>query len=126
MTHPAISPYHGWTGAGKWLWLEGENMHTKGPWIVDETNALGAYGVWTDYVTHPGSDGEGYGSQICSMLPSERQDREQRDADARLISAAPELLEICKRLVDANVDTPGEIIREAQKVILKATGEPQP
>lgn len=51
---------------------------------------------------------------------------EEIDAKFRLIAAAPELLEICKRLVDANVDTPGEIIREAQKVILKATGEPQP
>lgn len=67
--------------------------HTPGPWTVDETKALGAYGVWTDYATHPGHDGTGYGSIVCSMLPDDdRMSREARDANARLIAAAPELL----------------------------------
>lgn len=67
---------------------------TPGPWTVDATVALGAMGVWTDYATHPGHDGAGYGSQICSMLP-ETFDilREQRDANAKLIAAAPDMLE---------------------------------
>lgn len=43
-------------------------MHTPGPWVVDETKALGAYGVWTDGPTHPGHDGAGYPSQICSVI----------------------------------------------------------
>ena len=75
--------------------------HTPGPWHVDTTVSLGAYGVWTDYPTHPGHDGAGYGSQICSMLPVERSDREQRDADARLIAAAPELLTALVETLDA-------------------------
>ena len=77
--------------------------HTKGPWCVDETAAFGAYGVWTDYVTHPGHDGAGYGSQICSMFtPSFKQTdaatRGERDANARLIAAAPNLLAVCRKM----------------------------
>ena len=66
---------------------------TPGPWRVDATVALGAYGVWTAYPTHPGHDGQGYESQICSVLPHEIHDvsREQRDANAALIAAAPDL-----------------------------------
>lgn len=52
--------------------------------MVDATKALGAYGIWTDYATHPGDDGEGYGDQICSMLPTELA-QGPRDADSKLI-----------------------------------------
>lgn len=58
------------------------------PWYVDATKALGAYGVWTDYATHPGYDGAGYPSQICDVLPMTRK-REQRDLDAAFIAASP-------------------------------------
>lgn len=76
--------------------------HTPGPWTVDTTVALGAYGVWTDYATHPGHDGAGYGSQICSVLTvsfknTDRATRHERDANAKLIAAAPDLL---RELVD--------------------------
>lgn len=68
--------------------------HTPGPWRVDETNALGAYGVWTNYATVPGHDGAGYPSQICSVaMDLVGDNREQRDANARLIAAAPDLLD---------------------------------
>ncbi len=77
------------------------SQHTKGPWRVDETKALGAYGVWTDYATHPGHDNAGYPSQICAMpLSDELIDREQRDANARLIAAAPDLLAALIDLVE--------------------------
>lgn len=60
---------------------------TPGPWCVDETKALGAYGVWTDYATRPGHDGAGYGTQICSMIPADiNMAREQRDANAAFIT----------------------------------------
>ena len=63
--------------------------HTPEPWTVDGTKALGAYGVWTDYATHPGHDGAGYGSLICSFeLSSPHISREQRDANAQRICAA--------------------------------------
>jgi len=53
-------------------------------WRVDETKALGAYSVWTDYPTHPGHDGAGYESEICSFQVIE-QPREERDAYAKEI-----------------------------------------
>jgi hypothetical protein len=63
--------------------------HTPGPWIVDETVALGAYGVWKD-VRHTDEPMQ----RICSVFDNNKSDvpREQRDANARLIAAAPDLL----------------------------------
>lgn len=59
---------------------------TPAPWEVDTTKALGAYGVWTGYATHPGHDGAGYPSQICQMPVLNSLDREQRDANAAAIA----------------------------------------
>ncbi len=77
--------------------------HTPGPWCVDKTNSLGAYGVWTDYATHPGHDGSGYGSQICSVItgcfPLTGSNKDERSANALLISAAPDLLAACEELL---------------------------
>lgn len=79
--------------------------HTPGPWVVDNTNAFGVYGVWTDYATHPGHDGAGYGSQICSMFTEsfgqiDKNTRAERDANAKLIAAAPDLLAALKSMVE--------------------------
>jgi hypothetical protein len=109
--------------------------HTKGPWRVDETKALGAYGVWTDYATHPGHDGAGYPSQVCSMGPTTRSEitREQRDANARLIAAAPDLLAAlrslygwkhCMRTVEP--DQLEAALAAAMAAIAKAEGGPNP
>lgn len=88
---------------------------TPGPWRVDGTVALGAYGVWTDYGTHPGDvAGELYPDQVCSVYCNNKShfDRETRDANAKLIAAAPELYEALRdaqsalaMLVDANTTT---------------------
>lgn len=73
---------------------------TPGPWAVDMTNALGAYGVWTDVATHPGHDGAGYPSPICHMPMSGGElklvtgSKDARNANARLIAAAPDGHEI--------------------------------
>lgn len=115
--------------------------HTPGPWTVDETKALGAYGVWTDYATCPGHDGAGYASQICSVFVNVsigknyfggkndgEIDQETRGANARLIAAAPDLLAACKAaLLKFNhnpldkVSVAGDMLREA---IAKAEGSP--
>jgi hypothetical protein len=104
------------------------SKHTPGPWIIDETKALGAYGVWTDYATHPGHDGAWYGSLVCSVYPHNRSDvpREQRDANARLIAAAPDLLAACKAaarwiagntpMVDSSDPILGPIADEADRI----------
>lgn len=100
-------------------------MHTPGPWRVDMTVALGAYGVWTDYATHPGHDGVGYPTQVCSVLPEMKQfrtqdavgfaTRKQRDANAILISAAPDLLAACKAMLEADLYAHAEGIWEFAK-----------
>lgn len=108
-------------------------MHTPGPWMVDETNALGAYGVWTDYATHPGHDGAGYGTQICSVTSlsfslGHAERRSQRDANARLIAAAPDLLAACEdalrcltAAVKVGLNFPPDEVREivAEHAVLK-------
>jgi hypothetical protein len=94
--------------------------HIPGPWVVDATNALGAYGVWTDYATHPGHDGAGYSSQICSLLPNQDEiTREQRDANAALIASAPDLLAALKEVV-AISDRKHDAWDKAKAAIAKA------
>lgn len=114
--------------------------YTPGPWTVDTTNAFGVYGVRTDYATHPGHDGAGYGSQICSMFTvsfqqTDKKTRPQRDANARLIAAAPDLLAACEKFMWEFSDLdeilgddrrPGikarEVIEEIRAAITKAKG----
>lgn len=90
--------------------------HTPGPWRVDETKALGSYGVWTDYAVNPGYDGAGYQEMVCSMRPTESKlPREQRDANARLIAAAPDLLAACEMVLDdpGLTESANDVIRAA-------------
>jgi len=64
--------------------------HTPGPWTVEGTVALGAYGVWAGPW------------QICSVLTESflttdgPRNRSERDANAKLIAAAPDLLAFAK------------------------------
>ena len=77
---------------------------TPGPWRVDGTVALGAYGVWTDYGTHPGDvPGELYPDQVCSVYHMNKSDfdRATRDANAKLIAESPNLL---AELIKAHTD----------------------
>lgn len=80
-----------------------EAKFTKGPWRVDRTVALGAYGVWTEYTVADGATD--HHVQIASVYTGNRSDvsREQRDANAALIAASPELyatLEKCLTVLE--------------------------
>lgn len=119
---------------------------TPGPWMVDATKALGAYGVWTDYATHPGHDGTGYGTEICSMRPADLE-RRARDADAPLIAEyrtlAPQLAKAvssllalqgrvagleaaCRAAYDHAVNDPMARLDQRQLSLLRlALGEPR-
>ena len=78
--------------------------HTDGEWRVDETAALGAYGVWSGPY------------QICSVLTDafhttdKGSGRLERDANARLIAAAPEMLK-CLQFVLQKLDLTSEQMR---------------
>ena len=78
--------------------------HTKGPWIAD-----GAQIFTSDTNV---AQANGY-----------RIDRETVAANARLIAAAPELLEALKAMVEETcVNTVDDIHLQARAVIAKATG----
>lgn len=86
------------------------SKHTPGPWNVGhEDENTGEIEVI--------SDGRPY---VCLVLPGAID--EVTPANARLIAAAPELLEALQRLVDA-VDPESTGWGEAVAVIAKATGE---
>ena len=81
--------------------------HTKGPWAVCYDGRI---------------DGQG-GKFICSFRWStykEFNDNEEDKANARIIAAAPELLEACKEAVYAEVEPDWGMIHAAIK---KAEGE---
>lgn len=105
--------------------MTNEQKHTPGPWVVDRTVALGAYGVWTEYATHPGHDGAGYPSEVCSVFRGNKSDfpQEIRDANAKLIAAAPDLLDACIRAKEMfeDIGIHHELIEFLSEAIDKAT-----
>lgn len=90
--------------------------HTAAPWAVDGNKALGAYAVYAaDWV------------KICEFEPgSNVPPRHERDANARLIAAAPDLLALLEELIDIEGPLPGnaEWAKKVSAAIAKAKGEP--
>lgn len=66
--------------------------HTPGPWSVMAEEVLGAYGIAT---VVPAT-----GSGVVCRVPGNDKTPDERDANARLIAAAPELLEALKQIKD--------------------------
>ena len=93
-------------------------QHTPGPWVMDDAQP----GDLFRHVLHGNGDSFGY---ICRISTN---GNANADADARLIAAAPELLEAlqrlsaqCERLRMAwQLESDAE--RTARAVIAKATG----
>lgn len=97
--------------------------HTPGPWAVTK-GAYGALHVGPATLAHPGRDRMLYNTQRGRDLLA------QREADARLIAAAPDLLNMCERLLgfahhygDANALLAGEgMLASAKALIAQAKG----
>ena len=82
------------------------NKHTPGPWYLsgriemvgDPYSKLGQHALYCARVTHPGFIGD-----ICTVQSADHVDegvtRETAEANARLIAAAPELLEALQSLL---------------------------
>lgn len=97
--------------------------HTKGIWIVS-TNRLeilnnsktGTFGLLAKTFDHEQIDGTGnYGFS-----------REEAEANARLIAAAPDLLEFAKEMegfFEVNTNGYGDLAEMCKKAIAKAEGE---
>ena len=100
-------------------------QHTPGPWI----GAGPSFGdQFPRYTTEITTEDERYGDgyiQICE-LPFHHHD-EENEANARLIAAAPDLLEALKEMLDSHEDVCtgyGEgAADKARAAIAKATGD---
>lgn len=97
------------------------SKHTPGPWAVDDDNRPGM--EWNRHIV----SGD---NAICFMAHSDGKDPEQDEANARLIAAAPELLEELRDAVetikamsgkDLSCD-PHEDVSAFEAAIAKATG----
>ena len=91
--------------------------HTKGPWSATRW-AIGD--GWRVHVLHT-ADNDVHDA-ICDLDTWQSDD--QTEANARLIAAAPELLEACNRCLDfINIHHTGTMLREMlETAIAKAEG----
>lgn len=95
--------------------MENKTMkHTPGPWKA---------GYWGDVVV------DSFGVFIASLrAPKDEMSYEaERDANARLIAAAPELLDLLKRInwafyVDGTTKAVKQVMAETKGIIAKAEG----
>ena len=90
------------------------NKHTPGPWVVDGDET----GLFIRMEKLKGVD------EFLAIYASPNP--KQREADARLIAAAPELLEALRAYQKANRlhnDTEAKLYSEAEAVLTRAVGK---
>lgn len=101
--------------------------HTPGPWEIDPDYRPGM--SWNRHIV----DGSGEG-RICFMSnPGELGNHRECEANARLIAAAPDLLEALEVIAGGDVDVSGTaiivgtgastVMRQVRTAIAKARGE---
>ena len=78
--------------------------HTKGPWKVDEKTeyTISVHAPWSDRVkvVEEQTFGDYRGALICEMhYNSGVPTKEKALANAKLIAAAPDMLEVCKSIL---------------------------
>lgn len=82
--------------------------HTPGPWEIGSINKRDK-NLWWSAVFTPKSTGKFHAPRACDALGV---DREEYEGNARLIAAAPDLLEALRGLIDqleaAGIHIPGE------------------
>lgn len=97
-------------------------MHTPGPWIVEPYDELGGYDCMYGCIgigSHITLDGSDYGQKSCERIEPEVLAR--MESDARLISAAPDLLYALQEFIrNPGGDNTEQIAEDA---INKALGE---
>lgn len=91
------------------------SKHTEGPWVY----SCGA--------VYARKDVDGYGVSCIALMDRENAETSpaERDANARLIAAAPALLEVVRRLVSWDDNTthavPGSLAEQARAALSSAT-----
>lgn len=109
--------------------------HTPGPWRLHANEIVGAEGTPNAWVVAKMAYGAVSQAPVFSWLnPDHYHAHEVTQANARLIAAAPDLLEALKTLCDANIpdgftpiagDPTDTMWANARAAIAKATGETQ-
>ena len=102
------------------------SKHTPGPWIGAGPSFGDPLPRYTTEIVTEREDEDGAATSICE-LPFHHHD-DENEANARLIAAAPELLEALKEIVDAADGAGWEQLdpsfKKARAAIARATGEP--
>lgn len=96
------------------IMTEKMNKHTPGPWKVWSGHEVFVSAVFRD--EENGAEIPDYENQICELYRSQ-----QTQANARLIAAAPELLEMLQKVVHNIGD--GDKRREALDLIKRINGD---
>jgi hypothetical protein len=98
-----------------------DSKHTPGPWIADSAG----YGGWRFDGGYNGVirtlDGFHVFAGPSSFLALRGRDAAEADANARLIAAAPELLEALQYVMSAHGEQLHDAFDAAEKAIAKAT-----
>ena len=101
------------------------SKHTPGPWEWYGPNLLCGGERQSENILNSADDGRPYGDHAA--LIEHHWDGDVAKANARLIAAAPELLEALKEIVDAADGAGWEQLdpsfKKARAAIAKATGE---
>lgn len=92
--------------------------HTPGPWKLDGPDINGIGNVVGFYVAVPSGGRVGQSFANCLVTTNE-----QCEANARLIAAAPELLETLKAMVKLFNGFQGMALTNAKAAIAKAEGK---
>lgn len=95
--------------------------HTKGPWTVEAVNSERLHDICLDYPVPAGGNpilvATVFGDDDLPPI-----DNREASANARLIAAAPDLLAVCKALLDPlRANTLKEVIRMAGAAVARAT-----
>ena len=97
-----------------------DSKHTPGPWTTEYENTHGA----VNYSIHPPTakkieDGIARGRVYTRPLAYSIKE----EANARLIAAAPDLLEACENIENDGGQVPEHVWKMIQAAIAKATGD---
>jgi len=98
--------------------MAADTRHTPGPWIGAGPSFGGPLPRYTTEITTEYEGAEGEVISICE-LPFAHHD-DENEANARLIAAAPDLLEALKTIVENGGIGPEDMFHDARDAIRKA------
>ena len=92
------------------------SKHTPGPWVTGNTNPM-LFGVQRGNGTEP------IGFVYGPSFPERSEVGMRALANAKLVAAAPEMLDALQRLIDFSPGTENQATKQARAAIAKALGE---